>query len=186
MVLKPLCLILLTVSGIFASDTGRQAVDKDEQIVKRGGGAFDFWGGGGEPFGDTFSEMRALMERMFQRGAHFGDGFFDRSGAGDSIFGGGVTGRNLKISESEDKDFKYVIVEGEGLDKDGINIKMEDGALSIFGEIRKTHTEGGHSSVSVSSFRQSVSVPHGVEESKVQFEHEKDKIVIKFPKSQSG
>ena len=89
----------------------------------------------------------------------------------------------MTVRESEDGEFKYIIIEGEGLDKDGVGIKVQDGNVLIFGEVKRTAGEGSGRSVSVSSFRRSFPAPDDVDPSGVAFEHDKGKVVIKFPKA---
>ena len=167
----------------------RTAVGKNERIVRSRG----LGGAGPQPAdaeapadplrrfpgrpGDVLSRMRGLMDRLFQNDPLRGWGP-DPFGDPAPRSGGGVA-----VRESEDKDFKYIVVEGGALDEDGLGVKVQDGRVLIFGEARRTAGGPGRRSTSVSSFRRSLPVPDGVDPSGVAFEHDKDKVVIKFPKA---
>ncbi len=152
----------------------RVVVEKDEQILRQKNN-FDWTPfGNSDSWGNPFEQMRDLMNRMM-----FG---FDKSFFGDrknSFFEGG---ERLKTNHSENDQYKFITIESDGLNKDGINIKIEKGIVIISGEIRRTHTEGDSQSVFINSFRESFNVPQGVNVAKVELEYVDNKIIIKFPK----
>lgn len=126
-------------------------------------------------------QMRKRMDRFF-RGSLFDDSFMDSTGFTFS------NRNNLEIKQDEDKENKYIILEAPGLNSNEINIDISGGMVNISGEIKHTeeNSDAGSTSRSsyISKFNQSFNVPSGVNENKVQIEHEKNKIIIKFPKEQ--
>ena len=178
---------LLLALGVVAEDASdRVAVEKDERIIRRRG--LDTGGnalfGGGDPLG----RIRDLMNRMFQGGLDrnfFGlddDNFFSNS------LSGGIGG--VEVQESEDESFKYMTLQIQGLDQDTpIKIKVEDGVVHVSGGIKQTQEfrglglgRGQGTSVVLSSFKHSFSVPPEVDEGRVQFETSEDSVTVKFPK----
>ena len=154
------------------------AVEKDEKILRPKNNFGDSFGGS-NTFGNPFEQMRNLMDRFFKQG--FDKSFFrDRMG-GMKAFSFG-SGEGLKIDHSENKQYKLVTIKAAGLKKDSMNIKIKGGIVSISGEIRRTHTEGGGQSIFINSFSESFGVPQGVDAAKVEFENIDNKIILKFPK----
>lgn len=130
---------------------------------------------------DIFDQMSKRMDRMFSN-SFFGH---DPFGSFGTNFGSGFQ-NDMQIQEHEDADFKYIEIESDGFDKDSLQVNIEDGMVSISGEIKKTNQNNGQnswgSSSFISKFHKSFNVPFGVDESKVQIETSNNKLVIKFPK----
>ena len=171
----------------------RIAVEKDEKIITpRDRDSFDrgFFKNGSGLSGNTFEQIKNLMDRMFSD-TFFERNFFqdqDNNGSGGFLPFGHLRGLGnseveLKINEFEDDKYKIISFESPGLDKDGININIEKGMIQLSGKVKKTHTDGQTQSISIRSFAQSLPVPQGVDESKVEFENSTDKVILKFPKS---
>lgn len=134
-------------------------------------------------------QMRKRMDKVFENsmlgGSAFGGSFFDRSFFDSDLFGN-VAFDDVKIEEHEDDRYKYIEILADGIDKNSLNITIEDGMVSISGEISKTDDNQSQNSRSVSSyvskFSKSFSIPYGVDEDKVKIDAKDNKVVIKFPK----
>ncbi len=139
-------------------------------------------------FGDALSRMRRQMDEMDK--AFHNDPFFSNS----KRFGfssnfpdeSSAYIDDLKISEREDENYRYIDIESTGINSDGLNIQIRDGMVEISGEIEKQSNsdKSGMKSQStyISRFQRSFNIPHGVDESKVDFKKSKNKFTIKFPK----
>lgn len=135
--------------------------------------------------GDPFSQMKKMRKNMLKRF----ESFEDDSGSGlfDSWFkkrfGGGQPG---DIQTREDDKFVYYDVFVKGLSKEKVDIRVEDGQITVSGTVRNEsndESEGTASSFfSSSTFHRSFPVPPNVDSGKVQMEQQGDKIVVKFPK----
>lgn len=132
---------------------------------------------------DPFARMDLMekrMNRMFDRSLFDSVGF----GLGDMKFSSFES--DLNVTERENNDFKYIEIEGEGIEKETIQLNITDGIINISGEIKKTIKNEGQNTFSMSSyvskFSRSFNIPYGVDETKVQIESKDSKIIIKFPK----
>ncbi|MBN1869217.1 MAG: trypsin-like peptidase domain-containing protein [Candidatus Omnitrophica bacterium] len=131
---------------------------------------------------DPFEEMARMsdeMDRMFQgafgRGGSPGKGMFNSNIFYDSDF------------DIEDKGNEYVVkVEVKGVDKDKINIEINQGSLTVSGEHSAVEEEKGpdgyYSSQSIGSFLRTIPLPDDADTEKVKTEFEGDLIVITIPK----
>jgi HSP20 family molecular chaperone IbpA len=127
---------------------------------------------------DPFEEMRRMREGMLKQfNQEEGGGLFDSWYR--KKFGGGNAG---DVSQREDDHYLYYDISVEGLKPEKVKVKVENGQLSISGQVEKKSEEAGSGSYFVSSFHRSFPVPPDVESSKVQIDQEKDKLVVKFPK----
>ncbi len=119
-------------------------------------------------------------------GSMLGESLFENSLLNMDSFGGLSSG-GLKIEEREDDNFKYVEVIADEIDKDSIDIGINDGMISISGEIMRRDENQDQSSRSMSSyiskFSRILKVPYGVSEENMKIDTEDNKIVIKFPKN---
>jgi HSP20 family protein len=128
-------------------------------------------------------QMQRQMDKMFDRKSFLDSSFFD-----SGLFGniGGALEDDLSVEHHEDEKFKYIEINGRGLDKDAINVDISNGMVSISGEIKnKSDNQDRNSfirSQSISTFSKSFSIPRGVNENKVEIDTEGQKIIIKFPK----
>lgn len=127
--------------------------------------------------GDPFKEMRRMREGMLKQFNQEGGGLFDSWY--QKKFGGG---KAADISQREDGKYLYYDISIEGLKPEKVKVKVENGQLSISGQIENKSEEAGTSSYFVSSFHRSFPIPPNVESSKVQIDQEKNKLVVKFPK----
>ena len=113
-------------------------------------------------------------------GSLLGDSFFDSS---ISSFGSGNT---ISVEEDEDDQFKYIVINAKGVDKENLKIDVTDGMVNISGEIKQSSDDqsvGSYSRSSfVSRFNKSFNIPYGVDANKVKIDQNNDKIIIKFPK----
>ncbi|MDR4498192.1 MAG: Hsp20 family protein [Candidatus Scalindua sp.] len=132
-----------------------------------------------------FEEMEKMRERMMNQFGSSGDDL--KGGLFDSWFkrrfGGGDPG---DIQTREDEDFVYYDVIIKDLSNQKLDIRVEEGQIKISGTIEKksennNKNESSRQSFS-STFHRSFPVPHGVDDTKVQVEHDGDKIIIKLPK----
>lgn len=136
---------------------------------------------------DPFAQMERIhkqMDKMFKRGFFGRKSLFD-----DEQFNFGVSSsfsNDLKISEREDENYKYIEIASEGFDKEGIKIDISEGMITVSGEIKKKSDNDKENSWShstfVSTFSRSFNVPYGVDESKPEFDTSDTRIIIKFPK----
>jgi HSP20 family molecular chaperone IbpA len=134
----------------------------------------DFFGRSGDPF----KEMQRMREGMLKQfNQEEGGGLFDSWY--QKKFGGG---KAADISQREDDKYLYYDISVEGLKPEKVKVKVENGQLSISGQVENKSEQAGSSSYFVSSFHRSVPVPPNVDPSKVQIDQEKDKLVVKFPK----
>jgi len=127
-------------------------------------------------------KMVKSMMKMFDRVA-----MSDIDTVMDMNLRGGLQGESqLEVRTVSDQDHEYVEVFSDGLDPKAINVKIEEGYVTLSGTIEKKverKSNGGISTSSyVSSFQRSFNVPSGVDESKVTFETQKNKLIIKFKK----
>ena len=122
---------------------------------------------------DPFKEMRRMREGMLKQFNYDeGGGLFDSWY--QKRFGGGNAG---DITQREDDHYIYYDVSVEGLKPEKVNLKVENGQLSISGQVEKKSDEGGSSSFYSSSFHRSFPVPLSVDSGKIQIE-QKEKILI--------
>lgn len=132
-----------------------------------------------------FEEMRRMQKSMMKQfgfqdddsdGGFFGSWFKKK-------FGGGNPG---DIQTREDEDFVYYDVIIKDLSNKKLDIRVEDGQIKISGTIeKKSENKGKNESsrhFSSSTFHRSFPVPYGVDSTRVEMEHDGDKIIIKLPK----
>jgi len=93
-----------------------------------------------------------------------------------SLFG--IKNAQPKISTRDDENFVYMEIDLESFDKNSLSAKVENDTVIIEGEQK---LEEGGSSMS-SHFYQSFPVPSDTDPSKVDMNHENNKLVLKFPK----
>lgn len=136
----------------------------------------DFFNTSNDPF-ESMRKMREQMEKQFDS-PHTGSGIFDSWF--EKRFGGGNV---EEITKREDNDFVYYDVKVSGLDQDKVKVSVSNGLISISGKTEKKSDAGNTSNYYSSTFNRSFPLPPNVEETKVQMEQEKDKVIIKFPKT---
>lgn len=90
---------------------------------------------------------------------------------------------NIQTSQREDKDYKYIDIAADGIDKNNLDISIKDSQISIQGQIKQEKKENGVvTSTFSSSFMKSFPVPDGVDATNPQFDTTEGKISIKFKK----
>lgn len=125
---------------------------------------------------DPFEEMRRMRSRMleqFENRDRF-EGVFDDWYKGR--FGGGDVG---EVSQREDDEFLYLDVDLKGKTPKNFNVKVENGQVTIVGEVETKESDG---SIASSRFERSFPAPPHVDSEKFVVEQSKDKMTIKFPK----
>ncbi len=127
---------------------------------------------------DPFEEMRQMRERMMRQfepeeGGEPFDSWFQKK------FGGGKAG---DIRKREDEHFVYYDILIEGLKPEKVNINVENGQLSVSGQIENKSEENHSGSYFSSTFHRSFPVPTNVDSNRVQMEQIQGKIIVKFPK----
>lgn len=88
----------------------------------------------------------------------------------------------VQIYEKEDNNYKYIELVSDGLDKENLNINIENGMVTIKGEIKKSDQRGNSQTQYYSTFQKSFNVPIGVVEEEVSFDSRDNKVIVKFPK----
>lgn len=130
---------------------------------------------------DPFEEMRRMREGMMKQfNQEEGGGLFDSWYA--KKFGGGSL---HDIQQREDDHFVYYDISVDGLKQEKVNVKVENGQVSISGQIEKKSDEAGSNFFYSSSFQRSFPAPNKVDPNNAQIEQQKGKLVIKFPKVNS-
>lgn len=129
---------------------------------------------------DPFQEMDRLHRQMMKNFGESGSGEDHFGGWFQENFGGGVPS---DFRMREDKDFVYYEIEsGNELPKN-LDVNVQNGQVTIKGEIEKKSEGSGSASLYSSSFVRSFPAPEGVDAQKFQIEQQDKKVVIKFPKS---
>ncbi len=132
-----------------------------------------------------FEEMRKMQERMMKQfessegdpGGGMFDSWFKKK------FGGGEPG---DIHMREDDDFVYYDVVIKNLVNSKLDIRVQDGQITISGTIEKRSSneddKRNASRFYSSTFHRSFPVPNGVDDTKAEMEQKGEKIIIKLPK----
>lgn len=130
---------------------------------------------------DPFEQMRAMRKNMLK---HFN---FNESGEGGHLFdswysrkfGGSTVG---DVNKREDDQYVYYDIAVKGLKQEKVNVRVENGQITISGQVENKTEDEGSASYTSSTFHRSFPAPDGVDSNKVQMVQEKDKLVVKFPK----
>jgi HSP20 family protein len=90
----------------------------------------------------------------------------------------------------EDKDNVFVKAEVPGMKKEGINVSLEDGVLSISGERKKEEThadaESHRTELFVGQFHRSVTLPTEVKSNQVNANYQDGVLTITLPKAEEA
>lgn len=132
-----------------------------------------------------FEEMRKMQERMMKQfessSSESREGIFDSWFK--KKFGGGEPG---DIRMREDDDFVYYDVTIKNLVNSKLDIRVQNGQITISGTIEKKSSnqndKENSSQFYSSTFHRSFPVPYGVDDTKAQMEQKDEKIIIKLPK----
>lgn len=87
-----------------------------------------------------------------------------------------------QISTREDKNFVYYDVALPGVDGSSVDASVQNGQVTITGQMKKQTSGPGVNSFFSSSFQRSVPVPPHTDPKGMDIANEKDKLVLKFPK----
>jgi len=125
---------------------------------------------------DPFEEMRQAQEKMLKSFGGFG-------GLG-GVFG---QAQPLEMDSGEfrvreDEKFVYYDLDFNGQVLEDLQVKLEDGQVSISGRLEMNNEGTGGGAVMSSSFHRSFPVPENVIAEKFEIEQNGGKILIKFPK----
>ncbi|UCC40987.1 MAG: Hsp20/alpha crystallin family protein [Candidatus Aminicenantes bacterium] len=128
-----------------------------------------------DPFRDLIT-LREKMNRLFE------DAFTARGEEKDLMASTWTPSVDIYETENE----IVLTAEVPGIEDKNIEIKIEDNTLSIKGErkIEKDTTEENYHRIerAYGSFYRSFTIPHNVDQDKIQAEHESGVLKIKMPK----
>lgn len=129
---------------------------------------------------DPFEQMRKMRKRMMKDFNAFenNEGFFDSWYS--KRFGGGHAG---EVTQREDKDYIYYDLAIKDLNKEKVNVRVENGQISLSGQIEKKTIENGSETFFSSSFHRTFPAPMEVDAKRVQIDSSEDKLTLKFPKT---
>lgn len=140
---------------------------------------------GVDMLGDVSKRFEQLMEKFGDEDMEkfFKDDHFDRFMHNLNPFQGLADGSSHWMETPKERIliFKHKVPKNAPLD-----IKIHKGRIEIKGQSETTHEVAGIKSKSISSFEQSYSIPHDVDESKASFENKEGEVLIKFPKKVAG
>jgi HSP20 family molecular chaperone IbpA len=128
---------------------------------------------------DPFEDMRKMRNQMLlqfdqpKQGGDLFDSWYQKK------FGGGNAG---EIKKREDDQFIYYEVTIRDVEKEKLKVKVENGQISISGQIESKSEDDGNVSYSSSSFHRSFPAPTGVDVERFKMEQNQDRLIIKFPK----
>lgn len=138
---------------------------------------------------DPFEAMRKFRQRMHKDMQGFKSPPF--STPFDSWFGNKFGGGTVQdIEKREDENFIYYDIKVKDVKGTTVNTKVENGYLTITGQIESKNSEQdedsgfSNSSVFSSTFSRTFPLPADVDEDSMEMESEQNKIVIKFPKKE--
>jgi HSP20 family molecular chaperone IbpA len=115
---------------------------------------------------DPFVQMQRMQQQMLRGMAP----------------GGGTGQRAGEVEEREDDKFVYYDIHVKGVDQNKLKVNIENGQITISGEIAFTPDDGEEGGGMISKFHRSFPAPPQTDAEKVQVESTKDKITLKFPK----
>jgi HSP20 family molecular chaperone IbpA len=133
---------------------------------------------------DPFAEMDRMHKQLMKD--------FNSGGLSEDFFGswykkkfGG--GEAAEIKQREDKDYVYYDISIAGIDPRNLHVNVDDRQVNISGtEEKKTENKTDNNSEESyfsTKFERSFPAPQGTDPSKVEIQHEKDKVILKFPKT---
>lgn len=154
----------------FASSTGGNSESFYDQFFNS-----DFFNRSKEPFAEMDRMHKQLMKDFNNEGVtddFFGSWYKKKFGGGEAT----------EIKQREDKDFVYYDISIAGVDPKNFQVSVDNKQVNISGtEEKKTEGDSEESYYS-SKFERSFPAPQGTDPSKVEIQHEKDKVILKFPK----
>jgi HSP20 family molecular chaperone IbpA len=138
---------------------------------------------------DPFNEMKKMRDDIGKRIAELSQGGSPRNPF-DAWFSEKYgTGSLNDISKREDADYVYYDIKVENLNETSIHTNILNGQITISGTTEKKDekNENGVATENVykSTFEKTFPLPENVDQHKMQMSTEKDKVVLKFPKSKT-
>lgn len=140
---------------------------------------------------DPFEEMKKMRKQMQKRMDIFDSRNSAKSNPFDSWFSDKFGGGTVNdVSKREDDNFVYYDIKVGDLSSASINTKIEKGYINISGTQEKKSTESKDSdsssqSIFKSAFSRTFPIPNNVDQGKMQMLTEKDKVILKFPKTKA-
>jgi HSP20 family molecular chaperone IbpA len=141
---------------------------------------------------DPFEEMRKMRQQMEKQMKHFGGKNRSLSNPFDSWFSDKFGDGTINdISKREDEGFVYYDIKVDDVNSTSINTKVEKGYITITGTSEKNSgSDGKNNGVSAqsifkSSFNRTFPLPENVDQNKMQMLTEKDRVILKFPKTRA-
>jgi HSP20 family molecular chaperone IbpA len=139
---------------------------------------------------DPFEEMKRMREQMEKHMHDFGDKDSGARNPFDSWFSDKFGGGTINdISKREDDDYVYYDIKVDELNSPSIKTKIENGYVTITGTVEKkresNEQDSAAQSIFKSSFNRTFPLPENVDQNKMQMAPEKDKVILKFPKTKS-
>jgi HSP20 family protein len=157
---------------------------ENSHMQQKGDDAEEFYHNQGGRSWDPFAEMGRIqeeMDRMFQNS-------FGQFGQGRGTFSSNMTyDYDLDLKETEEG--YEITLDMTGLDKDKIDIEINEYSITVKGEQSKEEQEesanGFFQSQSFGSFMKTIPLPVDADTTKLKTEKEGDSLVIKLPKKKS-
>lgn len=136
------------------------------------------FGLGWDPF-EEISRMREEMDRLFQ------DPFGGPGGQQGTTFGSSMSfDTDLDLKETDDG--YEITLDMTGLDKEKVDIQINEHSITVKGEHSRQDTEEGpnryFSSQSYGSFMKTIPLPTDADTARAETEKEGDRLVIRLPK----
>ncbi|TNE95751.1 MAG: Hsp20 family protein [Deltaproteobacteria bacterium] len=133
---------------------------------------------------DSFARMRKMMESHSKMMDQMMNSLVTDQDFAD--FGNGLNSGPELVRKDENSEVHYEL-NMDGVDRNSLNIKVENGMISVSGQSRieniKEENNMKSKSVSISSFSKSIPVPEGVEANSFQIEEKDQKtLLLKFKK----
>jgi HSP20 family molecular chaperone IbpA len=137
---------------------------------------------------DPFEEMRRMRKQMEKHMHGFGGKDSGARNPFDSWFSDKFGGGTINdISKREDDDYVYYDIKVDDLNSTSINANIENGYVTITGTVEKksesNEQDSAAQSILKSSFNRTFPLPENVDQNKMQMVPEKDKVILKFPKT---
>jgi len=135
---------------------------------------------------DPFAEMKKMREQMEKRMQQFEAKPHAMSNPFDSWFSDKFGGGTINdISKREDNGYVYYDITVDDVKSTSIHTKIENGYITITGTQEKDSKapEKQDESYFSSSFSRTFPLPIDVDPNKMEMVTDKDKIILKFPKS---
>lgn len=127
---------------------------------------------------DPFSDMRLFRDRFWDRLNDPLQSPFVFSNPFDTWYEGRFGGLVDDIAKREEENAVVYEVRVPDVVSTSVQVSASDGKVTITGQTMKPLLDGE----ATSSFKRVFPVPENVDESRVEIQHEKNKVILKFPK----